>query len=172
MIEAVRLRSEELAAVEHPWVGAETYFFGEVHGGDFYNRWPASCRLVGTRRWAPGNTLEAVEAEYRALLGTVAAETGCTIELDLRLVRGAYEIDPGHELVRALREAYEEVTGDPLEPVGIKVVADGAIFAAAGIPTVYHGPMGSGAHADVEYIEVPELVRATEVYLALLARLL
>jgi acetylornithine deacetylase/succinyl-diaminopimelate desuccinylase-like protein len=172
VIETVRQRTEELAADEHPWVGAETYFFGEVHGGDFYNRWPATCRLVGTRRWAPGNTLEAVEAEYRALLDAVAAETGCTIELDLRLVRGAYEIDPDHALVRALREAYEEVTGDPLEPVGIKVVADGAIFAAAGIPTVYHGPMGSGAHADVEFIEVPELVRATEVYLALLRRLL
>jgi acetylornithine deacetylase/succinyl-diaminopimelate desuccinylase-like protein len=172
VIEAARRRTEELAAVEHPWVGAETYFFGEVHGGDFYNRHPAGCRLVGTRRWAPGNTLEAVEAEYRGLLDGVAAETGCTIDLDLRLVRGAYEIDPEHELVRALRESYEEVTGRPLEPVGVKVVADGAIFAAAGIPTVYHGPLGSGAHADVEFIEVPELVRATEVYLALLRRLL
>jgi acetylornithine deacetylase/succinyl-diaminopimelate desuccinylase-like protein len=172
VIEAARRRTEELAAVDHRWVGAETYFFGEVHGGDFYNRHPASCRLVGTRRWAPGNTLEAVEAEYRELLDAVAAETGCTIELDLRLVRGAYEIDPEHELVRALRDAYEEVTGKPLEPVGVKVVADGAVFAAAGIPTVYHGPVGSGAHADVEYVEVPELVRATEVYLALLRRLL
>ena len=61
-------RRDELAAVEHPWVGAETYFVGEVHGGDFYNRWPAECRIVGTRRWAPGNTLEAVDAEFRALL--------------------------------------------------------------------------------------------------------
>ena len=64
------------------------------------------------------------------------------------------------------------MTGKPLEPVGVKVVADAAIFWAAGIPTVYHGPVGSGAHADVEYIEVPELVRATNVYLALLRRLL
>ena len=46
-----------------------------------------------------------------------------------------------------------------------------AVFAAAGIPTVYHGPVGSGAHADVEYMEVAELVRATEVYVALLRRL-
>ena len=63
------------------------------------------------------------------------------------------------------------MTGDALEPVGKKVVADAAVFAAAGIPTVYHGPVGSGAHADVEYMEVPELVRATEVYLALVRRL-
>ena len=171
VVEAVYRRRDALAADEHPWVGAETYFVGEVHGGDFYNRWPAECRIVGMRRWAPGNTLEAVDAEYRGLLDGIAAETGCMIDLDLRLVRGAYEIDFDHELARALRDAYAEVTGKQLEPVGKKVVADAAVFAAAGIPTVYHGPVGSGAHADVEYMEVPELVRASEVYGALLRRL-
>jgi acetylornithine deacetylase/succinyl-diaminopimelate desuccinylase-like protein len=172
VVEAIRRRTEELANDEHPWVGAETYFVGEVHGGDFYNRFPTTCRIVGTRRWAPGNSLTAVDAEYRALLAEVAAETGCEIELDLRLVRGEYGIDPNHELVHALRAAHEEVTGVSLEPVGWKVVADGAVWSAAGIPTVYHGPVGSGAHADVEYIEVPELVRAAKVYVALLERLL
>jgi acetylornithine deacetylase/succinyl-diaminopimelate desuccinylase-like protein len=172
VVEAIRRRTEELAREEHPWVGSETYFVGELHGGDFYNRFPASCRIVGTRRWAPGNSLAAVEAEYRALLAEVAAETGCQIELDLRLVRGEYGIDPEHELVRALQAAHEEVTGTSLEPVGWKVVADGAVFSAAGIPTVYHGPVGSGAHADVEYIDVPELERAANVYVSLLRRLL
>ena len=49
---------------------------------------------------------------------------------------------------------------------------NGALFAAAGIPTVYHGPVGSGAHADVEYMPVAELVRAANVYVSLLGRLL
>jgi acetylornithine deacetylase/succinyl-diaminopimelate desuccinylase-like protein len=172
LLDAISARNEELAANVHPWVGAETYFVGEVHGGDFYNRFPATCRIVGTRRWIPGNTLEAVEAEYRELLDRVAAETGCTFELDFKLVRGAYEIDEGHPLLQALQASYLEVTGKTLEPTGVKVVADGALFAAAGIPTVYHGPVGSGAHADVEYVPVDELVRAANVYVALLRRLL
>lgn len=171
VIEAIRARNEELAQTEHEWVGAETYFLGESHGGDFYNRHPVEHRFVGTRRWAPGNTLAKVEDEFRALLEPIAAESGCEIDLDLRLVRGAYRIDPEDRLVVALREAYRDVTGDELPLTGIKVVADGAIFHQAGIPTVYHGPMGTGAHADVESIEVPELVRATKVYLALLERL-
>src|SRR5262249_42588162 len=128
VVDAIRRRNEELAAVEHPWVGAETYFIGELHGGDFYNRFPTTCRIVGTRRWAPGNSLAAVEHEYRELLLRVADETGCEIELDLRLVRGEYGIEPEHELVRALQAAHEEVTGQSLEPVGWKVVADGAVF--------------------------------------------
>jgi acetylornithine deacetylase/succinyl-diaminopimelate desuccinylase-like protein len=172
VITAIEQRSRELAATEHPWVGAETYFLGEIHGGDFYNRHATHCRLVGTRRWAPSNTLPAVEAEFRALLDAVEAETGCDIALDLRLVRGAYEIDESHPLLTALRGAYHEVTGDELELRGRKTVADGAVFAAAGIPTVYHGPGGTGAHADEEWIEVAELVRAANVYVGLLRRLL
>ncbi len=172
LLDTISARNSELAEHTHPWVGSETYFIGEVHGGDFYNRFPTTCRIVGTRRWAPGNTLEAVEAEYRTLLDCVAAETGCDFELDLKLVRGAYEIDEDHPLLEALQASYLEVTGKTLDPVGIKVVADGALFAAAGIPTVYHGPVGSGAHADVEYITVDELVRAASVYVALLRRLL
>jgi len=171
VIEAIRVRTDELAAIEHEWVGAETYFLGEVHGGDFYNRHPVECRLVGTRRWAPGNTLVQVEEEFLSLLEPIAAASGCAIDLDLRLVRGAYRIDLGHRLVIALREAYRDVTGQELPLTGIKLVADGALFNAAGIPTVYHGPMGSGAHGDVESIEVKELVRATKVYVALLERL-
>ena len=173
VIERVRLRSEELAAVRHPWVGAETYFVGELHGGDFYNRHPTSCRIVGTRRWMPGNTLAAVEREYRALLAEVAEETGCEIALELRLVRDPYEIELDHPLVLALQAAYREVTGEELPPEGRKTVADAAILqGVGGIPTVYHGPVGSGAHADVEHMETAELVRATSVFVALLRRLL
>jgi acetylornithine deacetylase len=171
VIEAIRARTEELATAEHEWVGPETYFLGEAHGGDFYNRHPVEYRLVGTRRWAPGNTFEQVEADFQALLAPIANESGCAIDLDLQLVRGAYEIDPQHPLAVALRDAYRDVTNQKLPPTGVKLVADGAMFAAAGIPTVYHGPMGAGAHGDVETIEVAELVRATEVYLALLERL-
>jgi len=172
VIEAVRARNQELSATEHPWVGAETYFFGEVHGGDFYNRHPATCRLVGTRRWAPGNTLDAVQAEYDALVAPIAAESGCAIDVRLKLVRDAYSIDPEHPLAVALREGYEEVTGDALASTGVKVVADAAIFqAVGGIPTVYHGPRGEGAHADVESIAVDELLRSARIYLATLERL-
>ena len=171
VIEAIRTRNEELATDDHEWVGPDTYFLGEVHGGDFYNRHPVECRLVGTRRWAPGNTFAAAEAEFRALLEPIAAESGCAIDLDLRISRDTYRIDPEHRLVGALRGAYEEVVGQELPLTGVRLVADGAAFHEAGIPSAYHGPMGTGAHGDVESIEVAELVRATRVYLALLERL-
>ena len=172
VVAAIEARTAELAPTEHELVGAETYFVGEVHGGDFYNRFATSCRIVGTRRWAPGRPFAEVEDEFRALLDRVARETGCAIRLDLRLVRDSYRIDAGHPLVGALRAAYRDVTGDELPVTGTKVVADGAVFQSeGGVPTVYHGPMGDGAHADVESVPVAELVRATRVYARMLERL-
>ena len=171
VIAAIEARTAKLAETEHPFVGVETYFLGELHGGDFYNRFPTTCRLVGTCRWAPGKTLGEVEADLNGLLAPIASEIGCAIEVEVKLVRDSYRIDPDEKLAVALREAYREVTGNEQPVIGMKVVADGAVFHQAGIATVYHGPVGIGAHADFESIEVPELVRATQVYLALLERL-
>jgi acetylornithine deacetylase/succinyl-diaminopimelate desuccinylase-like protein len=169
---ALEARTAELAATRHEWVGAETYFLGELHGGDFYNRFPTSCRLVGTRRWVPGRAFADVEAEFHALLEPIARETGCGMDARLRLVRDAYEIDPAHPLVETLQAAYRDVTGAELEPAGVRVVADAAILqGVGGIPTVYHGPVGEGAHADVESVPVAELVRAARVYVRTLERL-
>ena len=56
--------------------------------------------------------------------------------------------------------------------MGIKTVADGALFAAAGIPTVYHGPVGDG-RARRRRVHVGPGARAgASVYVALLKRLL
>ena len=144
VIDAIAARNAELAATEHPWVGAETYFLGEVHGGDFYNRFPTECRLVGTRRWAPGNTLEAVEAEFRELLAPHRRRDGM-LDRARPEARPRRLLDRSRARARAgVRAGYEDVTGTELPLTGIKVVADGAVFQGeAAIPTVYHGPAGT-----------------------------
>ena len=151
-----RARSEELAADEHPWVGAETYFVGELHGGDFYNRFPSTCRIVGhAALGARATRSRPSRREYRALLDARRRRDGLhdRARPEAR-PRRRTRSSSTTRCSLALQEAYREVTGEELEPVGIKVVADGALFAAAGIPTVYHGPVGAGAHADVEYMSV------------------
>ena len=168
VIEAIRDRREELAKTSTSGSAPKRLSSAGCTAATSTTGIP---RRVGSSRWAPGNRLEDVDAEFRALLASIAAETGCDIDLDLRLVRDTYRIDPAHPLVLALRNGYRDVTGAELGLVGMKVVAGGAIFHQAGTPTVYQGPVGTGAHADVESITVTELVRATRVYLRTLAHL-
>ena len=52
------------------------------------------------------------------------------------------------------------------EPViaGVPFWADSALLADAGIPTVLFGPIGEGAHAEVEWVDVASLERCQAVY--------
>ena len=105
VIEAIRARNEELAAVDTS---------GSARRRTSSARCTAATSTTATRSSAASSARAAGRREtpsrrrrpeFRALLEPIAAESGCAIELDLRLLRGAYGIDPEDRLVVALREA-------------------------------------------------------------------
>jgi len=146
------------------FVGSPSVFVGEIHGGDFYNRFPTECRVVGTRRWSPEERFADARAGLEALCRQVERETGTTVQLCLELGREGFRVDLTHPLPVALRNAYELVTGSVLVPGGLRSVADASTFQhVGGVPAVYHGPQGTGHHGDFERIELAELLRATRV---------
>ncbi|MBI3943517.1 MAG: M20 family metallopeptidase, partial [Chloroflexi bacterium] len=46
-------RSKVLAMEKVPLLGPDTYHVGMIQGGDYFNRFPTRCRVVGTRRYNP-----------------------------------------------------------------------------------------------------------------------
>jgi acetylornithine deacetylase len=125
-----------------------------IEGGQELSSFPARCVLVGERRTIPGETVELVEQELRELAG----------DARLRLIasREPYEApvdDPFVELV--LRAA----GGEP--PVGAPFWTDAALIAGAGIPTILYGPVGEGAHAEQEWVDLGSLERLRDVVLRL-----
>jgi acetylornithine deacetylase len=144
------------AGKRHPLVGAGSLHASLIEGGQEFSSYPARCLLTGERRTLPGETLAEIEADLRAAAG----------DADVRLLvsREPFEVDEGHELVRAVRSAagVSSVSGVPFW-------TDAALVAAAGIPTVLFGPAGEGAHAAVEWVEVSSLERCREVYAAVAA---
>ncbi|MBI3910960.1 MAG: M20/M25/M40 family metallo-hydrolase [Armatimonadetes bacterium] len=164
---ALRLLNEHLSTRELPYVGSESVFIGQLHAGDFYNRFPIEAQIQGTRRYAPQRDADEVARELTDLAQRSAAQYGVTGELTFDKVRDGFQITPDHPLVQAVRDAYTAVTGRELPLTGNKVVADAGIFAReADIPAVYHGPAGEGAHGDVESVPIAELARAARVYVA------
>ena len=123
-----------------------------IEGGEEYSSYPARCLLTGERRTIPGETLEQIELELRGIAGTAALRLGVS--------REPFEAPPAHPFA----ELVGRVAGVK-EPVGVLFWTDAALIAGAGIPTVLFGPVGAGAHADVEWVDVSSLERVRDVVL-------
>ncbi len=134
----------------HPLVGPASSHASLIEGGQELSSFPANCVLTGERRTIPGETVEQVETELRAIAG----------EASLRIIasRDPFTADPNHpfaELVGSVAHA-GDYTGAPFW-------TDAALLAGAGIPTVLFGPAGEGAHATVEWVSLNSLDRVREV---------
>lgn len=165
---ALRSWAEEMRQGEAlPHVGPETLFIGQIESGDFYNRVPTSCRLVGTRRYSPEKRFPEVEAEFEARLDPIRQSTTATVRLDLVKTRDGFRVREDEPIVRLLQRAHEEMTGHPLPPGGFAAVGDVSIFTnEGGVPAVYYGTGSGRAHATPEYVSLNDLERQGRVLLA------
>jgi acetylornithine deacetylase len=141
------------AAPAHGLVGRASVHCSVIEGGIEFSTYPARCVLSGERRTMPGETRELVEGELRALIGADA-------QLRVPFAGEPFEIDPAHEIVSlTARHA-----GTSL--IGVPYWTDAALLSAAGIPTVIFGPVGEGAHAEVEWVDLDSLERVRDVLVA------
>lgn len=167
---AIRELNERLSHHPIERVGPETIFIGQLHSGDFFNRFSNDAWLEGTRRYGPENTLDNVGTELRSILQPIADRWGLLLDFTITRVRDGFRIAEDHPLVHALRTAYSDEMGRELPLTGIKIVADAPVFdKVGGIPCLYHGLDGLGAHGDLESVAEAELARAARVYLRTVA---
>ena len=150
LVALVELDERLQAGPRHPLVGSASLHASLIEGGQELSSFPASCVLTGERRTIPGETVEQVERELRAIAGDAA----------LRIVasRDPYVAPPDHPFVELVTRA-----ADADEYVGALFWTDAALIAGAGIPTVLFGPSGEGAHATVEWVDLASLDRVREV---------
>jgi len=160
-------RNEELAQFPDAQLGPETFFIGQIHGGDFYNRVPTRAFLNGVHRCWPDKGWPEIRAEFDRLLGSVEHHPDLRVGLQLGGNGLGFETPPEARIVQALRDAYRDVVGRDLPLAGELSVCDvNVIVREALIPAVAHGTGSTTAHADLEWVDLVGVVRATQVYLA------
>jgi acetylornithine deacetylase/succinyl-diaminopimelate desuccinylase-like protein len=146
----------------HPLLGTGSAHASVIEGGQELSSYPERCVLLGERRTLPGETTADVERELASILEVAGRDDEqFRAELSVPFARDAYELpadDPFVELVASH-------AGGP-EIVGMPFWADSGLIAAAGIPTVLLGPGGEGLHETEEWVEVDDLRRCHDVYLA------
>lgn len=160
------------ASPTHARLGSGSVHASLIEGGQEYSSYPARCVLQGERRTIPGETAELVERELREIL-VRAGEGDVDFSADLRLLfsRKPFEVAEDAEIVQAVRRHAGSVLNAESQLVGVSFWADSALLADAGIPTVLFGPIGEGAHAEVEWVDVASLERCVEIYVAVAAEL-
>ena len=171
---ALRAWDDELKrGPEIPYLGPESLFIGQFESGDFYNRVPTRCRIVGTRRYAPGVRFPQVEAEFQARLDPLRHRTAATIRLDLVKTKDGFQVSEDEPLVRLLQEAHLKVTGRALPACGFTAVGDVSNFVnEGGVPAVYYGCGLERGHATPEYVSLANIEQVTRVLVATAERYL
>lgn len=163
IIEAIeRFDRQRLRQRVHPLVGPASMHCALVAGGTSLSTYASTCTLDVERRTLPGETAEQVLFELREIV----AETGIDADVSVEVHRPPLVCSPHSAVARAVRDAAREVCGAEPAESGVAYWMDAAVFAGAGIPTVNYGPLGDGAHAAVEWVDVASLVECARVYLA------
>ena len=160
------------ASPTHPLLGSGSLHASLIEGGTELSTYPARCVVRAERRTVPGESRESVEAELRDVVARAAtADPELRAEARATFVREPFEVDASAAIVAAVRRAAAGALGREPEVVGVPFWTDAAIFSGAGIPTVVFGPLGEGAHAHVEWVDLDSAARCAEVYLAVAAEL-
>jgi acetylornithine deacetylase len=155
----------------HPLVGPPSLHAGVLEGGSGPSIYAARCRLEIERRTIPGETERQVVQEIQEIVDRIAA-TDETFQAEVRatLSREPFEVVPDAAIVRAVTEHAEGVLGQPPSHIGETYWMDAALIAAAGIETVVLGPVGTGAHADEEWVDLESVAQLAAILALAAAR--
>jgi acetylornithine deacetylase len=154
----VRLRELDRslrAKGSHSLLGSGSVHASVIEGGKEYSSYPERCLLSAERRTIPGETVELVEDEIAKLLGDL--DGGARV----MFAREPFEVDAHEPIVELVRRH----AGHP-DVAGVAYWADSALLAEAGVPAVVFGPSGAGAHANTEWVDLEDVARCADVYLA------
>ena len=153
LVELDRLQARLQKGRSRPLLGTASIHASLITGGQELSSYPAHCVLTGERRTLPGETVADVERELHEIAGDAAVRIGPS--------RAPYEAARDHPFVDLVARC-----AGLTELVGVPFWTDAALVAAAGIPTVLFGPSGTGAHAEVEWVDIASLERVHDVLVA------
>jgi acetylornithine deacetylase len=160
-----QLEQELRAREPHPLIGPPTLHAALINGGREMSVIADRCELRIERRTLPGETEAQAIAEIQTILDRLAAaDNHFHATVKSFFAREPFEVAATDPIVQAVQAAAAQITQQPIDPSGVSFWTDAALLAAAGIPTVVYGPIGAGAHAAEEWVDLQSVEQAALIY--------
>ena len=148
----------------HPLVGPPSLHAALLQGGAGLSTYAPTCTLQIERRTVPGETEGQVMREIETLLARIEArDSSFRASARSFFTRDPFEVAPEAPVVRALSRAFAGTVNRSPRYMGDTPWMDSALTSAAGVETVVFGPGGTGAHAEVEWVDTASMVQCAEV---------
>ncbi|MEO8369041.1 MAG: ArgE/DapE family deacylase, partial [Candidatus Solibacter sp.] len=164
LAELANLERDLRARPPHPLVGPPSLHAAMLHGGSGLSTYAATCSLQIERRTVPGETEAQAVGEIQAIVDRIsAADPDFHAAVRPFFVRDPFEVPAAAEIVKAVDRAAAKVRGTPAKHIGDTPWMDAALLHAAGVETVVCGAAGTGAHADVEWVDVESVLALAEI---------
>jgi len=130
-----------------------------IHGGDAQNRVPVDCMLKLDVRRIPDEDPDAIIAYLRECF------PGATVEVAhngaaLHTVESSPHVQRLHDIIAATGDTRPAFRSEHFG-------SDARFFSEAGIPAVCFGPIGSGLHSHVEWVDIASVERFYHIIHAL-----
>ncbi len=167
---AIRMLAEQVLAIEAMTTDDCTFSVGVIHGGQWVNCVPTTCR-------AEVLSMSKRQADLDAGIGRLLATAydngdGTRFEVRLGVVRPVWEPDAAGLALYDTAQSVAHVLGMDLPHYAAGGGSDGNFTGAAGIPTLDGlGVSGSGIHTLEERLEVTTLARSARLQAGLMLAL-
>jgi acetylornithine deacetylase len=148
----------------HPLVGPPSLHAAMLSGGSGLSTYAAQSTVKIERRTIPGETEAQAVGEIQSIVDKLS-----TLDPDFHaivrafFVRDPFEVSPQAAIVKAVDDAAERVLGRRPAHIGDTPWMDAALLEAAGVETVVFGATGTGAHADVEWVDLESVEKLAEI---------
>lgn len=164
LAELDKLEKNLRARPPHSLVGPPSLHAALLNGGSGLSTYAAHCKLKIERRTIPGETEAQVVGEIQKIIERLGvADPKFKGTVNTFCTRAPFEVAADAEIVRAVEKATTHVRGVTPRHIGQSFWMDSALLAAAGIETVVIGPIGAGAHADEEWVDLQSLVELAQI---------
>ncbi|MFA5359270.1 MAG: M20 family metallopeptidase [Patescibacteria group bacterium] len=155
------------ATKKHKLLGSPTINIGKIYGGNAPNIIPDKCSIEVDCRLTPDEKPEDIIRKISTEIGRIRGKMPCfkaEIEKFFMVDTPPLVLGLNERIVKSMVKSSKRVLGK-VNVCSVNYDTDAGKFTKAGIPCVVFGPGDiAQAHSDNEFVEIEQIVRASEVY--------